>query len=334
MNRRRVITLLGGAAVPSLALPFMAEAEQGAGMRRIGALMDTSEDNPDGQGRFAAFRRGLQEHGWTEGRTVRIDVRWGGGEVARTRAYAAELVALKPEAIFAFANAQLAPLSRETRSIPIVFVGASDPVGAGYVASFARPGGNITGFTLFEASMAGKWLDELKEIAPTIARVALLVNPDTAVLRGTLYSREFAAAAATLKVEPVTAIARDAAEIETAIAALAQGPDGALIVVPDTFANAHRELIIALAARHRVPAVYGQRQFPMTGGLFSYGPDLVDSTRRAASYVDRILRGEKAAELPVQAPVKFELVINLKAAKALGLVIPESFLLRADEVIE
>jgi len=233
--------------------------------------------------------------------------------------------------IFAFANAQLAPLSRETRTIPIVFVGASDPVGAGYVAGFAHPGGNITGFTLFEASMVGKWLAELKEIAPGLARVGLLVNPDTAVLRGTLYSHEFVAAATTLKVEPLTLIVHDAPEIEAAIAALGHG---GLIVAPDTFSNAHRELIITLAARHRVPAIYGQRQFPMTGGLLSYGPDLNDTSYRAASYVDRILRGEKAAELPIQAPTKFEMVVNLKAAKALGLALPESFLLRVDEVIE
>jgi putative ABC transport system substrate-binding protein len=330
MNRRAVISLIGGAPV---AIPLAARA-QPVNLRRVAALMDTSEDNPDGQARYAAFRRGLQELGWIEGRTVRIELRWSGGDVALARAYAAELVALKPEVIFAFANAQLAPLSRETRTIPIVFVGASDPVGGGYVASFAHPGGNITGFTLFEASLAGKWMEELKEIAPAVARVALLVNPDTAIMRGTLYSREFAAAADKLKIEPITATARDAAEIETAITALAQRPGGGLIVVPDTFSNVHRELIIALAARHRVPAIYGQLQFPKSGGLFSYGPDLIDTTHRAASYVDRILRGEKAAELPVQAPTKFELVVNLKAAKALGLAIPESFLLRADEVIE
>jgi putative ABC transport system substrate-binding protein len=325
IRRREFVTLLGGAS----AWPFAARAQQPS--RRVGALMDTNDDNPDGQGRYAAFRRGLQDLGWTEGRNIQIDVRWGGGDVTRIRAYAAELVALKPAVIFAFANAQLAPLSRETRTIPIVFVGASDPVGAGYAASFARPGGNITGFTLFEASMVGKWLAELKQIAPAIARVGLLVNPDTAVLRGTLYSREFAAAATKLKVEPVTLIAHDAAEIEAAITGLAHG---GLIVAPDTFSNAHRELIIALAARLQVPAIYGQRQFPMTGGLLSYGPDLADTTYRSASYVDRILRGEMAAELPIQAPTKFEMVVNLKAAKALGLILPKPFLLRADEVIE
>jgi ABC-type uncharacterized transport system substrate-binding protein len=331
VKRRELLALIGSGVVSLAAWPLAARAQQSPTLRRIGALMDTSDDNPDGQGRYAAFRRGLEELGWTEGRTIQIDVRWGGGDIPRTRGYAAELVALKPDAIFAFANAQLAPLSRETRTIPIVFVGASDPVGAGYAASFARPGGNITGFTLFEASMVGKWLAELKEISPGIARVGLLVNPDTAVLHGTLYSQEFAAAAKTLKVEATTLIAHDAPEIEVAIAALGRG---GLIVVPDTFSNAHRDLIVALTARHGIPAIYGQRQFPVTGGLVSYGPDLADTTYRAASYIDRILHGEKAAELPIQAPTKFEMVINLKAAKALGLALSESFLLRVDEVIE
>jgi ABC-type uncharacterized transport system substrate-binding protein len=330
MRRREFIWLIGGAAA---AWPVAARAQQG-GIRRIGALMDTADDNADGQERIAAFRQRLHELGWTEGSNVRIDLRWGGGDVERTRAYAAELVSLKPDVIFAFANAQLAPLSRETRTIPIVFVGASDPVGAGYVASFARPGGNITGFTLFEASMAGKWLAVLKEIAPNVARVAIMVNPDTAVVRGTLYTRAFDDAAKKLAIEPITATTHDGGEIVAALAALARQPGGGLIVAPDTFSNAHRELIVALAARHRLPAIYGQRQFPTSGGLLSYGPDLVDIVGRAASYVDRILRGEKPAELPVQAPTKFEMVVNLKAAKALGLAIQESFLLGADKVIE
>jgi ABC-type uncharacterized transport system substrate-binding protein len=329
MRRREFITLIGGAA----AWPIAAPAQQ-EGLRRIAALMDTADDNADGQERIAAFRERLHELGWSEGSNLRIDLRWGEGDVERTRAYAAELVALKPDVIFAFANAQLAPLSRETRTIPIVFVGASDPVGAGYVASFARPGGNITGFTLFEASMAGKWLAVLKEIAPNIARVAIMVNPDTAVVRGTLYARTFETAAKELAIEPITATTHDGGEIADAMAALARKPDSGLIVAPDTFSNAHRELIVALAARHRVPAIYGQRQFPASGGLLSYGPDLVDTVGRAASYVDRILRGAKPAELPVQAPTKFEMVVNLKAAKALDLAIPESFLLRADQVIE
>jgi putative ABC transport system substrate-binding protein len=329
MKRREFIMLLGGAVAT---WPVAARAQQR--MRRIGALMDTAEDNPDGQARIAAFRQSLQELGWVEGRNIRVDLRWGGGDVELTRGYAAELVSFQPDVIFAFANAQLAPLSRETSTVPIVFVGASDPVGAGYVASFARPGGNITGFTLFEASMVGKWVAALKEIAPATARVAIMVNPDTAVVRGTLYTRAFEIAAKTLAVEPITATARDAREIETAISTLAQRPDSALIVAPDTFSNAHRELIVTLAARHRVPAIYGQRQFPASGGLVSYGPDLINTVRRSASYIDRILKGEKPGDLPVQAPTKFDLIINLKAAKALGLSIPESFLLRADEVIE
>jgi putative ABC transport system substrate-binding protein len=290
MKRREFITLLGGAVA---ALPFAAGAQQAERMRRIGALMDTAEDNPDGQARIAAFRQALQELGWAEGRNISIDLRWGGGDVERTRGYATEVVGLKPDVIFAFANAQLSPLSRETRTIPIVFIGASDPVGAGYVASFAHPGGNITGFTLFEASMVGKWMAAIKEIAPATTRVAILVNPDTAIMRGTLYSRAFEVAAKALGVEPITATARDASEIKTAVAALAQQSDSGLIVAPDTFSNAHRELIIALAARYRVPAIYA-----------------------------------------VQAPTKFELVINLKAAKALSLEVPPTLLARADEVIE
>jgi putative tryptophan/tyrosine transport system substrate-binding protein len=321
-SRRQFITLFGGAAA---AWPVAARAQQPP--RRVGALMDTN-DNPDGQGRYAAFRRGLQDLGWTEGRNIQIDVRWGGGDVTRIRAYAAELVALKPAVIFAFANAQLAPLSRETRTIPIVFVGASEPGRRGLCRELCATGGQH--HRLYPVRSIDGW-HELKQIAPAIARVGLLVNPDTAVLRGTLYSREFAAAATKLKVEPVTLIAHDAAEIEAAITGLAHG---GLIVVPDTFSNAHRELIIALAARLQVPAIYGQRQFPMTGGLLSYGPDLADTTYRSASYVDRILRGEMAAELPIQAPTKFEMVVNLKAAKTLGLILPEPFLLRADEVIE
>jgi putative ABC transport system substrate-binding protein len=329
MRRREFITLLGGAAV---AWPLAGHAQQG--IRRIGALMDTAEDNADGQARIAAFRQRLHELGWSEGSNVQIDLRWGGGDVERTRAYAVELVALKPNVIFAFANAQLAPVSRETRTIPIVFIGASDPVGAGYVASFARPGGNITGFTLFDASMVGKWLATLKEIAPNIKRVAIMVNPDTAVVRGTLYLHPFDAAAKELGIEPITATTRDADAIRAAFVTLARQPDAGLIVAPDTFSNVHRELIVASAAKHRVPAIYGQRQFPTSGGLLSYGPDLLDTVRRSASYIDRILRGEMPAELPVQAPTKFELVINLKTAKAVGLEIPPSLLAIADEVIE
>jgi putative ABC transport system substrate-binding protein len=329
MRRRQFITLLGGAAV----WPMTARAQQAGRTRRVGVLMDTDESNSDGQARIAAFRETLRGLGWTEGRNTQIDYRWGGADVERTHAYAAELVGFKPDVIFAYGAAQLAPLSRETKTSPIVFVGASAPVADGYVASYPRPGGNITGFTLYEPSMVGKWLAALKEVAPAIVRVALLVNPDTAPQRGTFYSSAFESAAAALAVEPVVANVHSAGDIETAMAALGTRPDGALIAAPDTFTTANRDLIIALAARYRLPAIYG-RPFPMSGGLMSYGPDTIDTVRRAASYVDRILRGEKPAELPVQAPTKFELIVNLKTAKALGLQISESFLLRADTVIE
>ena len=280
---------------------------------------------------FAAFRQGLRELGWGD---VQIESRWGGGDVERTRAYAAELVALAPDVIFAYFNTQLAPLARATRTIPIVFVGASDPVGAGYVASLTRPGGNITGFTLYEPTLAGKWMGVLKEVAPGLARVGLLINPDTAILRGTFYSKEFEAAATSLGIEPIMAKVFSAADIEAAIASLAKQPGSGLIVAPDTFSEINGDLIVTLAAEHRVPAVYAIRRFATRGGLMSYGPNTTDAVKRATSYVDRILRGEKPADLPVQAPVKFDLIVNIKAAKALGLAVPESFLLRADEVIE
>jgi len=329
-RRKFLATLLGGAAA---AWPLAARAQQER-MRRIGVLVDTAENNSDGQTRIAAFRQVLQEHGWTEDRNIHIDVRWGGGDVERTRAYAAELVRLKPDVVFAYAAAQLASLFRETRTIPIVFVGASAPVEDGYVASFARPGGNITGFTMYEPSMVGKWLVALKEIAPAVVRVALIVNPDTAPLRGTFFLREFETAAAALGIEPITRLVHSADEINSAMAALGQAPNSGLIVAPDTFTTTNRELFIALAERNRVPAIYASRQFPASGGLMSYGPDYVDTVRRAASYVNRILRGENPAELPVQAPTKFEMVVNLKTARALGLNVPSSMLVRADEVIE
>jgi putative ABC transport system substrate-binding protein len=236
--------------------------------------------------------------------------------------------------IFAYAVAQLAPLSRETKTIPIVFVGASAPVEEGYVASFAHPGGNITGFTQYEASMVGKWLELLKEISPSIIRVAVIVNPQTAVLRGTFYFRAFETAAASFGVEPITRFVRSTGDIETAIADLGQQSGSGLIVAPETFTTANRELIVTLAAQIRIPAIYGLRQFPMSGGLMSYGPDTIDTVVRAANYVDRMLKGEKPADLPVQAPTKYELVINLKTAKTLGLTLPPTLLALADEVIE
>jgi ABC-type uncharacterized transport system substrate-binding protein len=334
MRRREFISLFGSAVALPMISARVARSQQRDGMRRIAALMDTAADNREGQARVAAFREGLRQHGWTEGQNIQIDLRWGGGDVARTQAYAAELVNRKPDVIFAYAKAQLEPLSHATRTIPIVFCGASAPVVDGFVASFARPGGNITGFTQYEPSMVGKWLGALKEIAPALARVAIVVNPDTSPMHGTFYLQEFATAAASFHIEPITSFVHSPADIEAAMAALVQKPSGGLIVAPETFTTAHRQLFIALAERHKLPAIYGLRQFPATGGLMSYGPDTVDTVRRAADYVDRILRGEPPAELPVQAPTKFEFVINAKTAKALGLTIPESFLVRADEVIE
>jgi ABC-type uncharacterized transport system substrate-binding protein len=334
MRRREFISLFGSAVALPMISARVACAQQRDGMRRIAALMDTAEDNREGQARVAAFRDGLRQHGWTEGQNIHIDLRWGGGDVARTQAYAAELVSGKPDVIFAYAKAQLEPLSHATRTIPIVFCGASAPVADGFVASFARPGGNITGFTQYEPSMVGKWLGALKEIAPALARVAIVVNPDTSPMHGTFYLQEFATAAASFHIEPITSFVHSPADIEAAMTALLAKPNGGLIVAPETFTTAHRQLFIALAERHKLPAIYGLRQFPATGGLMSYGPDTVDTVRRAAGYVDRILRGEQPAELPVQAPTKFEFVINAKTAKALGLTIPESLLVRADEVIE
>ena len=330
MKRRAFIAGLGSAA----AWPLVARAQSEDRVRLIGALMDTADSNAEGQARIAAFRQELQRLGWTDGRNVRIDLRWGGGDVERTRQYAAELVGLKPDVIFAYAAAQLAPLSRETRTIPIVFVGASAPVEDGYVASFAHPGGNITGFTQYEPSIVGRWLEALKEIAPAIKHVAVVVNPKTAPMHGRFYERAFGTAAASLGVEPAMRFVGSAGDIESALAEFEGRPGSALIVAPETFTTANCELFVALAARMRIPAIYGLRQFPATGGLMSYGPDTVDTVRRAAAYVDRILRGENPAGLPVQAPTKFELVINLKTAKTLGLSVPPTLLARADEVIE
>ncbi|HLI98944.1 MAG TPA: ABC transporter substrate-binding protein [Bradyrhizobium sp.] len=330
MKRREFIAALGGAAA---SVPFAARAASDS-MRRIAALMDTSENNAEGLARIAAFRQGLARLGWTEGQNIRIDVRWGSGDIERTRNLAAEIVHMSPDAIFVYAKAQLAPVSRETRTIPIVFVGASAPVEDGYVESFSRPGGNITGFTQYESSMAGTWLEQLKEIAPAIARVAIITNPETASLRGAFYLREFEAAAAKFGVEPITKFVHNAGEIEAALVALGGAPGSGLIVAPETFTTAYRELIIALAEKNKVPAIYGLRQFPASGGLMSYGPDTIDTVRRATSYVDRILRGEKPAGLPVQAPTKFEFVVNARTAKALGLTISPAMMVRADEVIE
>jgi putative tryptophan/tyrosine transport system substrate-binding protein len=328
MKRRDFITLLGGAAA---AWPLAARAQQRE-MRRIGVLMALASDDPEGQARLAAVAQGLQQSGWTVGQNVRVDYRWSGGNADNMRKYAAELVALAPDVILAHSSQAVAPLLQATRTVPIVFVAVSDPVGAGYVDSLARPGGNATGFLLWEYSIAGKWLELLKEIAPRVTRAAVL--RETAIAAGPALFGVIQAAAPSLGVELRPVDVRDAGEIERAITAFAQGANGGLIVTGSTLAAIHRDLIVTLAARHKLPAVYFGRHFVTADGLMSYGPDFLDQFRRAAGYVDRILKGEKAADLPVQAPTKYELAINLKTAKALGLDVPPSLLARADEVIE
>jgi len=327
MKRRVFIALLGGAA----AWPFAARAQQPERMRRIGALMSQAADDAEGQHRLLALAQGLQELGWTVGRNVRIDTRWGAGDADRYRRYAAELVALAPDVILVNGPSALAQLQPATRSVPIVFVQVADPVGGGFVASVARPGGNATGFMPSEYSTSGKWLELLKEIAPRVTRAAVLRDPATTAGIG-----QFAAiqsAAGSFGVELSAIDMRNAGEIERAVTAFAHASDGGLIVT-GTGSSTRRSLIITLAARHKLPAVYPFRYHVTSGGLISYGPDPIDQYRRAASYVDRILKGEKPADLPVQAPVKFETVINLKTAKAIGLEIPPAVLARADEVIE
>jgi putative ABC transport system substrate-binding protein len=332
MRRRKFITLLGGAAA---AWPLAARAQQGSErVRRIGVLMPLTADDPLGRARVAAVKEGLEKLGWTEGRNIRIDTRWmSTGDVESMQRFAKELVALQPDLILTQSTPITATMLQETRSIPIVFALVADPIGSGFVASFPRPGGNVTGFVTMEPAMAGKWLELLKEIAPRVARVAFLFNPATATYFE-YWLNPFKATAASFAVEAITAPVRDTSELEAVIGAQARKPNGGLIVMPDTFTDAHRVEITSLAARYRLPAVYPFRQFTAVGGLLSYGDDLSDNFRRAASYVDRILKGAKPSELPVQAPVKFELVINLKTAKALGLDVPPLLQQRADEVIE
>lgn len=327
MRRRDFIGLFGGCTI---AWPFAAHAQQGRNTRQVAVLWPFNETDTDGQASMTAFRDGLRGLGWPN---IKIEARWGGGNVERTKAYAAELVALSPDVIFAYFNAQLGPLSRLTRTIPIVFVGASDPVGARYVESLSHPGGNITGFTLYEPSLAGKWLSVLRELSPSLSRIALLVNPETAVLRGTFYNKALGDAAASLGIDSEIINVSSPEDIEAGIALLAQQVSG-LIVAPDTFSEVNGDLIVSTAAKHRIPTVYAINRYAKRGGLVSYGPNVPDAVKRATTYVDRILRGEKPADLPVQAPIKFDLVINLNTAKALGITTPESFLLRADEVIE
>jgi ABC-type uncharacterized transport system substrate-binding protein len=328
MKRREFILAIGAAA----AWPLAARAQQAEQMRRIGVLIANAESDPEGQARIAAFQQGLQQFGWTIGRNVQIDSRWPAGDSERIRRYAAELVALSPDVILATGSAAAGPLLQATRTVPIVFVIVPDPVGAGFVNSLARPGGNATGFIQFEYAISGKWLELLKEIAPRVTRAAVLRDP--AITGGIGQFGAIQAVAPSLGVEVSPVNVRDAGEIERAIADFARSPNGGLIITGSALAVVHRHLIITLAAKHQLPAVYFQRTFVADGGLISYGADVVDQYRRAASYVDRILRGEKPADLPVQTPTKYELVINLKTAKALSLEIPSSVLARADEVIE
>jgi putative tryptophan/tyrosine transport system substrate-binding protein len=326
--RRQFIALVGSAA----AWPLAARAQQPA-TRRVGVLMSQVEDDPEGQARVRAFLDGLQQLGWADGRNVRIDIRWTAGNPADADKYAADLVALTPDVIFASASRNVMALQRATRNVPIVFANVIDPLGAGFVASLARPGGNTTGFSAFEYSLSGKWLELLKEIAPNLTRVAVLRDPSLAAGIGQFAVIQ-ALATPSLGVELIPINAQDPSEVERAITAFAHEPNGGLIVTGSRIAVAHRELIIALALQHRLPNVYGFRYYPANGGLASYGPDARDVHKRAAAYVDRILKGEKPADLPVQAPTKYELVINLKTAKALGITVPQTVLGRADEVIE
>ena len=328
MRRRTFITLLGGAA----AWPLAARAQQGERMRRIAVLMNLPADDPDGQARNAALLQGLQQFGWTVGSNVRIDIRWGGGDANRMRKEAGELVASAPDVIVASGTTSLRPLLQATRGLPVVFANVSDPVGAGFVASLAKPGGNATGFTAFEFGSAGKLLELLKEIAPGLTRAGVVRDPIQSA--GTNQFAAIQAVAPLLKVEVRPLDARDASRIEPEIDAFARDPNGGLIVAAGGQAAVHRALIAAAAARHRLPAVYPFRYYVASGGLISYGPDNIDSFRRAAGYVDRILKGANPADLPVQEPVKRELVINLKAARALGIDLPPTVLARADEVIE
>jgi putative ABC transport system substrate-binding protein len=329
MKRREFITLIGGAAV---GWPLPARTQQAERMRRIGVLLPATADDLEFQARLAAFVQALQQLGWTDGGNLRIDIRWGAGDAERMRRYAAELVALAPDAILAAGGATVGPLLQATRTAPIVFTMTPDPVGAGFVESLARPGGNVTGFTNFEYGIGVKWLELLKEIAPRVTRAAFLRDPAIPAGIGQFGAIQAVAPSFGIELRPVDV--RDASEIERAVSAFARSSNDGLIVSSNALALLHRNLIIALAARHRLPAVYPFRFFVPAGGLVSYGPDSIDPHRRAAGYVDRILKGEKPADLPVQAPTKFELAINLKTAKALGLEVPPMLLARADEVIE
>jgi putative ABC transport system substrate-binding protein len=330
IGRRSFITLLGGGAA---AWPLTAKAQESGRVRRVGVLATVPADDSEIQTRMAAFHQGLQEKGWIVGRNIRIDYRWSAaGDDEQTRKYAAELIALAPEVVLAVATATVGPLKRVSGTTPIVFVQVSDPVGAGFVESLARPGGNTTGFTLFEFSMSAKWLELLKDIEPSLTRVAVLRDPDLASGIGQFAAMQSVAPSLGMELTPIGV--RGASEIERALSAVTQRSNTGLVVLPGSLTLLHRKLIITLAAHHHLPAVYPYRYHVIDGGLISYGPDTIDQYRLAAGYVDRILKGEKPAELPVQAATKFELVINLKTAKALGIEVPPTLLARADEVIE
>jgi putative ABC transport system substrate-binding protein len=326
--RRDFITLLGGAA----AWPLAVRAQQGDRMRRIGVLMSFDENDSVAKTQVSAFTQALASLGWTDGRNLRVELRWFGDDINRIRAFAQELVGLRPDIIVANATPATAALQQETRTIPIVFASVAEPVASGIVPRLERPSGNITGFATSEASLGGKWLELLSEIAPGLKRAAIMFNPNTAP--ASAYMPSFETAAGSLKVVPSTAPVHSEVEIETAIIALGREPGGGLVIIPDVFMTVHRASIVLAAARNNVPAVYTQSDFVKDGGLLSYGADRIDIFRRAATYVDRILRGEKPGDLPVQFPTKFEMVVNRKTANALGLAIPPSILLRADEVIE
>jgi putative tryptophan/tyrosine transport system substrate-binding protein len=328
VKRREFITLVGGAA----AWPVAARAQQAERVRRVGVLRGDAESDPQAQADVATFEKALKESGWAAGGNVRIEHRWASGDAARLRAQAAELASLMLDVIFTSGTPPTTALRQAAPTTPIVFVNVTDPVASGLVSSLAHPGGNITGFTNFELTMGGKWLETLKEVAPGVTRVAVIGNPENAAHLGQLRSIE--AAAPTLGVQVSAAFVQGAVEIERVINAFASGANSALVVLTDFITNANRELILALAAKHRLPAVYNQRYFVTDGGLLSYGDDQADLFRRAATYVDRILRGAKPGDLPVEGPTKFELTINLKTAKALGLTVPLALLTRADEVIE
>ena len=329
MRRREFITLLGGATA---SWPLAARGQQPEPMRRIGVLMQIAEGDAESKIQVAEFLRELRELGWVVGHNVKLDTRWAGGDSDRIRKYAAELVALAPDVVLASGGTAVGALQQASRTVPIVFVNVTDPIGRGYVASLAEPGGNATGFTSFEFGIGGKWLELLKQIAPSVTRVAVLRDPVLTGGLGYLAAIHALAPAFGVEVRPVDV--RVKSDIERAVAAFARTPNGGLIVTPDPAAIAHRELIIALASRYGLPAIYPYRYFAAEGGLISYGPSAIEQLRRAANYADRILKGEKPGNLPVQAPIKFELAISLKTAKALDVAVPQTLLSRADELIE